>query len=59
MVVKSDHQLIKLNSPLYHVVSKVFQEYGLLVFTMTCLGIVSIVMYTFQTKFKFQGTKPM
>ncbi|KAL7311785.1 Transmembrane BAX inhibitor motif-containing protein 4 [Mucor circinelloides] len=41
------------------IVSKVFQEYGLLVFTMTCLGIVSIVMYTFQTKFKFQGTKPI
>lgn len=40
-------------------VAKVFYAYGLLVMTMVCFGILNTILYTFQTRFKFEGMKPM
>lgn len=41
------------------VVSVLFLEYGVIVVTMSNLGIATALIYTFQTKYRFQGTKPI
>lgn len=40
-------------------VAVVFHEYGQLVITMTCFGTASIVLFTFQKKYRFRGPMPM
>ncbi|KAI7905229.1 uncharacterized protein BX663DRAFT_502181 [Cokeromyces recurvatus] len=42
-----------------NLVSRIFQEYSLIVLIMTCFGMLGVIFYTFQIKFKFQGTKPI
>ncbi|KAI9269551.1 hypothetical protein EDC94DRAFT_513360 [Helicostylum pulchrum] len=37
----------------------IFCEYGQLVITMTCFGTVSIVLFTFQKKYRFRGPMPI
>lgn len=36
-----------------------FHEDGLLVLTMSCFGSVSVLLYTFQTRYKFRGPTPV
>ncbi|KAG1141026.1 hypothetical protein G6F37_006480 [Rhizopus arrhizus] len=44
---------------LSELIAKVFYAYGLLVMTMVCFGILNTILYTFQTRFKFEGMKPI
>ncbi|KAI8346746.1 hypothetical protein BD560DRAFT_411195 [Blakeslea trispora] len=41
------------------VVTQIFEEYAIMVLTMSSFGILSNVLYTFQKRFLFQGPKPI
>ncbi|RCI04440.1 hypothetical protein CU098_011826 [Rhizopus stolonifer] len=40
-------------------VASFFQEHGVMVLTLSCFGVLSNIVYTCQSKFHFQGPKPI